>query len=130
MQPVCWTKRWKRGVSARLGEIIYLYLAARYEKVRIDGQIRDVALLIAAGIDAEGKRRILGVSVSLREAQQHWRAFLEGLIERGLRALQLVISDDHSWLRKARQAVFTGIPWQINVPVFPSAAERQPICAA
>jgi putative transposase len=98
--------------SRPLGEIVYLYLDARYEKVRMDGQIRDAAILLAAGVDPEGKRRILGVSVSLSEAELHWRAFLDDLISRGLWGVQLVISDDHRGLRKARQAVFTGIPWQ------------------
>jgi transposase-like protein len=98
--------------SRPLGEIVYLYLDARYEKVRVDGQIRDVAILLAAGVDSEGKRQILGVSVSLSEAELHWRAFLDDLISRGLQGVQLVISDDHGGLRKARQAVFTGIPWQ------------------
>ncbi len=64
-----------------LGEIVYLYLDARYEKVRMDGQIRDAAILIASGVGRDGKRRILGVSVSLSEAEQHWRLFLEDLIE-------------------------------------------------
>jgi putative transposase len=95
-----------------LGEIVYLYLDARYEKVRMDGQIRDAAILIASGVGRDGKRRILGVSVSLSEAEQHWRLFLEGLISRGLEGVQLIISDDHPGLRKARQALFTGIPWQ------------------
>lgn len=95
-----------------LGETIYLYLDARYEKVRMDGQIRDAALLMAAGVGPDGKRQILGVSVSLSEAELHWRAFLDGLIERGLHGVQLIISDDHHGMRKARQAVFTGVPWQ------------------
>jgi transposase-like protein len=95
-----------------LGEIVYLYLDARYEKVRVDGQIRDAAILIASGVGRDGKRRILGVSVSMSEAEVHWRLFLEGLIERGLQGIRLIISDDHSGLRKARQALFTGIPWQ------------------
>ena len=94
-----------------LGEIVYLYLDARYEKVRMDGQIRDAAILIASGVGRDGKRRILGVSVSLSEAEQHWRLFLEDLIERGMHGVQLIISDDHSGLRRARQALFTGIPW-------------------
>jgi transposase-like protein len=50
-----------------LGTVIYLYLDALYEKVRLDGQIRDVAVLIASGMNLEGKRLILGVSVSLGE---------------------------------------------------------------
>ena len=95
-----------------LGETVYLYLDARYEKVRIDGQIRDAAILMGAGVSQDGKRRILGVCVSLSEAQVHWRAFLESLLERGLQGVQLIISDDHVGLRKARQALFTGIPWQ------------------
>ena len=95
-----------------LDEIVYLYLDARYEKVRMDGQIRDAAILIASGVGRDGKRRILGVSVSMSEAEQHWWLFLEGLIERGLQGICLIISDDHSGLRKARQALFTGIPWQ------------------
>ena len=95
-----------------LGEIVYLYLDARYEKVRMDGQIRDAAILIASAVGRDGKRRILGVSVSLSEAEQHWRLFLEGLIERGMHGVELIISEDHSGLRKARQALFTGIPWQ------------------
>lgn len=95
-----------------LGRTVYLYLDARYEKVRMDGQIRDAAILIASGVGGDGKRRILGVSVSLSEAELHWRAFLEDLIGRGLAGMKLIISDDHPGLRKARQALFTGIPWQ------------------
>lgn len=95
-----------------LGESVYLYLDARYEKVRMDGQIRDAAILIAAGVGRDGKRRILGVSVSLSEAELHWRTFLEDLLGRGLHGVQVIITDDHHGLRKARQALFTGIPWQ------------------
>ncbi len=95
-----------------LGETIYVYLDARYEKVRIDGQIRDAAILMGVGVSLDGKRRILGVSVSLSEAQVHWRNFLESLLERGLKGVQLIISDDHAGLRKARQALFTGVAWQ------------------
>jgi putative transposase len=95
-----------------LSRIVYLYLDARYEKVRMDGQIRDAAILIASGVGRDGRRRILGVSVSLSEAEQHWRLFLEELIDRGLEDVQLIISDDHHGLRKARQAIFTGVPWQ------------------
>jgi putative transposase len=95
-----------------LGEVIYLYLDARYEKVRRDGQIQDAAILMAAGVGKDGKRRVLGVSVALSEAEQHWRLFFESLVERGLQNVQLIISDDHHGLRKARQAVFTGTPWQ------------------
>jgi putative transposase len=95
-----------------LSEIVYLYLDARYEKVRQDGQVRDAAILIAMGVDREGYRQILGVSVSLGEQEVHWRTFLQSLVTRGLRGIQLIISDDHSGLKAARIAVFGGIPWQ------------------
>ena len=62
-----------------LGEVKVLYLDARYEKVRLDDQIRDAAILIASGVGQSRKRQILGVSVSLSEAEVHWRAFLEDL---------------------------------------------------
>jgi transposase-like protein len=62
-----------------IGEILYLYLDARYEKVRRGGQIQDAAILMAAGIGKDGKRRVLGVSVALSEAEQHWRLFFESL---------------------------------------------------
>jgi len=95
-----------------LGPIVYLYLDARYEKVRMDGQIRDAAVLIASGVNPEGKRLILGVSVSLGEQEIHWREFLQSLVERGLTDVKLIISDAHTGLQAARKAVFSGIPWQ------------------
>lgn len=95
-----------------LGTVVYLYLDARYEKVRVDGQIRDAAVLIASGVNLEGKRLILGVSVSLGEQELHWRDFLQSLVERGLNGVKLIISDAHAGLQAARKAVFSGIPWQ------------------
>jgi putative transposase len=95
-----------------LGEYRYVYLDARYEKVRQDGQVRDAAVLLASGVDAAGKRAILGVSVALSEQEVHWRTFLQSLVERGLRGVQLIISDAHSGLKNARLAVFGGVPWQ------------------
>lgn len=98
--------------NCSLGEITYLFLDARYEKVRQDGQVRDAAVLIAAGVDLSGHRKVLGVSLSLGEQEIHWRIFLENLVKRGLRGVKLVISDDHVGLKAARKAVFGGIPWQ------------------
>lgn len=95
-----------------LGEIRYLFLDARYEKVRIDGQVVDVAVLIAQGVDALGKRQILGVMLGLGEAEVYWRAFLQSLIQRGLCGVRLITSDDHAGLRQALRAVFGGVPWQ------------------
>lgn len=95
-----------------LGRCAYLYLDARYEKVRQGGQIRDAAVLIAVGVTAEGKRQVLGVSVALSEQEVHWRTFLQSLLVRGLCGVELVISDAHTGLQAARQAVFGGVAWQ------------------
>jgi len=95
-----------------LGENVYLYLDARYEKVRMDGQMRDAAVLIAAGVNWEGQREILGISVALNEQEVHWRDFLQSLVQRGLQGVRLIISDAHTGLKAARQAVFGGVPWQ------------------
>ena len=95
-----------------LGTYPYVSLDARYEKVRQDGAVRDAAVLIATGVDATGTRSVLGVSVAISEHEAHWRSFLQSLIARGLCGVQLVISDAHSGLGAARQAVFGGIPWQ------------------
>lgn len=95
-----------------LGEVRYLFLDARYEKVREAGQVRDAAVLVASGITPEGERQIFGVSVSLSEHETHWKAFLQGLKDRGLRGVKLVTSDDHSGLGAARRSVLGSIPWQ------------------
>jgi len=95
-----------------LGEYPFLFLDAYYEQVREDGQVRDLAVLVAMGVNPAGKREILGVSVSLSEHEVHWRAFLERLKQRGLGGVRLITSDDHAGLRAARLAVFGGIPWQ------------------
>lgn len=95
-----------------LGEYRYLWLDARYEKVRYNNRVVDCAVLIAMGSDANGDREILGVSVKLSEAEVHWREFLQSLVSRGLAGVELIISDDHSGLRAARRNVFPSIPWQ------------------
>ncbi len=95
-----------------LDEIKYLILDARYEKMRHGGIVRDAAVLSAIGIGPDERRRLLGVSVALSEAEVHWRAFLESLQARGLRGVQYIVSDDHAGLRAARRAVFGGATWQ------------------
>jgi transposase-like protein len=95
-----------------LGEYLYLFVDAYYEQVREDGQVRNLAVLSAVGVNPAGKREILGVSVLLSEHEVHWRAFLESLKARGLGGLQLITSDAHEGLKAARLAVFGGIPWQ------------------
>ena len=98
--------------SRSLGSFAYVILDARYEKVRQAGRVLDCAVLIALGIGPDGKRQILGLSVALSEAEVHWRDFLQSLQARGLRGLQLLVSDDHAGLAAARRAVFPSVPWQ------------------
>jgi len=95
-----------------LGEIRYLLVDARYEKARMGGVVRDVAVLSAIGIGPDERRRVLGVSCALSEAEVHWRAFLESLLKRGMHGVQFVVSDDHSGLQAARKAVLGGAVWQ------------------
>ena len=95
-----------------LGEMEYLVLDARYEKVRQAGAVVSCAVLSAIGIDAQGRRSVLGVSVSLSEAEIHWREFLSSLQARGLHGVQLIVSDNHAGLKAACAARFTGVLWQ------------------
>lgn len=90
----------------------YLILDARYEKARVQGVVRDVAILIAIGVLADGHRSVLGVSVSLSEAEVHWREFLQSLCKRGLHGIELITSDDHAGLKAARKAVLGSVLWQ------------------
>ena len=98
--------------SRPLGVFPYIYLDAIYLKVRHNGSVIDQSTLIAYGVNEQGTREILGASMSLSEAEVHWRNFLENLTKRGLSGVQLIISDDHRGLRKARQKVFPSISWQ------------------
>lgn len=95
-----------------LGQVKYVILDARYEKIRQAGSVVDCAVLVAIGVDAEGRRSILGVSVSLSEAEIHWREFFKSLLARGLHGVELISSDAHAGLKEARRTCFAGVPWQ------------------
>jgi putative transposase len=95
-----------------IGEIRHLILDARYEKIRHDGSVVSCAVLIAVGITPEGRRSLLGVSVSLSEAEVHWRDFIAGLQDRGMYGAILIVSDNHAGLKAAREARLPGVPWQ------------------
>ena len=120
-----------------LGRYRYVVLDAQYEKVRQGGQVLDAAVLIACGVDSDGRRDILGCSVSLSEAEVHWRAFLTSLKDRGLYGVELIASDAHEGLQAARRAVFPSVPWQRcqfhlqqNAGQYvPSVAQRGPVAA-
>lgn len=94
-------------------EYPFVYFDALYEKVRYGGIIRDIAVLVSIGVNKRtGKREILGVEALLSEAEVHWRTLLKKLSERGLKGVELFISDDHQGLKAARMSVFPSVPWQ------------------
>jgi putative transposase len=90
----------------------YLILDARYEKVREGGVIAPQVVMIAIGVDWEGRRNVLAVELANRESLSSWKEFCLALKERGLHGVELVISDDHAGLRKAIAEVFTEAVWQ------------------
>jgi putative transposase len=96
----------------QLCEYPYIVLDAHYEKVRQNGSVLTCAVFTAIGIDTEGRREIIGTSVSLSEAETHWRAFLKSLKKRGLSGVKFAVSDDHDGLKAALNAEFTGVIWQ------------------
>lgn len=102
-------EKWRNRPLAKMP---YLILDARYENVRQDGAVRSCAVLIAIGVTSEGKRLILGTSVSLSEAEVHWRTFLRSLNDRGLTGVTIITSDDHEGLKAALKTSFPGASWQ------------------
>ncbi len=90
----------------------YLILDARYEKVREAGVIRSRAVLVAIGVDTEGRRQVLAVEVAARESTSSWKEFLRALKDRGLSGVELVISDDHAGLKQAIREELTAAAWQ------------------
>jgi putative transposase len=90
----------------------YLYLDAAYFKVNWGGRVVDLALLVAVGVNEEGYREVLAVEPAGGERKEAWRNLLKGLVERGLRGVRLVISDDHPSIRQAVMAELPGASWQ------------------
>lgn len=93
-------------------EYPYLVLDARYEKVREDGVIRSQAVQVAIGINREGRRCVLAVELANRESATSWRDFLVKLRQRGLRGVELVVTDDHAGLKQAVVEVLPEAAWQ------------------
>ncbi|MGB6420447.1 MAG: IS256 family transposase [Anaerolineales bacterium] len=90
----------------------YVWLDAMYLKVRQNHRVVSLALVIAIGVDDTGERHMLGFDLGASEDEDFWLAFLRSLVKRGLRSVQLVISDAHEGLKKALRQVFTGASWQ------------------
>jgi putative transposase len=93
-------------------EFPYLILDARYEKVREEGVIRSRAVLVALGVDWEGRRQVLGVELANRESATSWKEFLLKLKSRGLRGVTLAITDDHAGLKRSLAEVLPEAFWQ------------------
>lgn len=90
----------------------YLILDARYEKVREGGVIVSQAVLVAIGVDWEGRRQVIAVELAHRESRSSWREFLLALKERGLGGVEFVVSDDHPGLKKAIRETLPAAVWQ------------------
>jgi putative transposase len=90
----------------------YIMLDARYEKVRVNGVIVTQAVLIALGINWDGRKEILSVELATRESENSWKQFLERLVDRGLHGVEFVVSDNHSGLKRAVREVFCHAVWQ------------------
>lgn len=90
----------------------YLILDARYERIRDHGAIRHQAVLIAIGINWDGKREVLAIELSNRESKNSWAEFLSGLKERGLDGVEMVISDAHEGLKRAVSELLPAALWQ------------------
>lgn len=93
-------------------EYPYLILDARYERVRENGTIHKRAVLVAIGINWDGRRCVLGVELANRESISSWKEFLLGLRKRGLTGVELVVTDDHAGLRAAIAEVLPEAAWQ------------------
>ena len=90
----------------------YLILDARYEKVREAGIVMSQAVLIAVGIDWDGRRQILAVDMANRESRSSWKDFLLALKKRGLHGVEFVVTDDHAGLKAAIGEVIPEAAWQ------------------
>jgi transposase-like protein len=90
----------------------YVWLDAMYLKVRQNHRVVSLALVIAIGVDDTGERHMLGFDLGASEDEDFWLAFLRSLVKRGLKTVQLVISDANEGLKKALSQVFIGASWQ------------------
>ena len=93
-------------------EYPYLMLDATFEKVRENGRLISMAVLIATGVKATGEREVVGVEVGPAEDLEFWRAFLRQLVSRGLSGVRLVTSDSHLGLKQAVAEILVGATWQ------------------
>src|SRR6201985_3727699 len=93
------------------GDWPYVWLDATYVKGRQNGRIISVAVIIAVGVNTDGRREVLGMAVGASEAETFWTDFLRSLARRGLRGVRLVISDGHAGIKAAAARVLNA-SWQ------------------
>ena len=93
------------------GDWPYLWIDATYVKVRQNGRIVSVAVIVAVGVNSDGRREVLGMDIGPSEAETFWTAFLRKLARRGLRGVKLVVSDAHEGLKAAVTKVLRAT-WQ------------------
>lgn len=93
----------------------YLWIDATYLKVREAGRIVSLAVIVAVGVNTDGRREVLGVATGASEAEPFWKAFLRSLADRGLRGVKLVVADDHKGLRAAAAKVFSATQQRCRV---------------
>jgi transposase-like protein len=117
------------------GEWPYLWIDATYVKARQAGRIVSTAVIIAVGVNTDGRREVLGVATGPSEAEAFWKSFLRSLADRGLRGTKLVIADDHKGLRAAASKIFHAtlqrcrIHWMRNALAHVPAKQRPAVSA-
>jgi transposase-like protein len=117
------------------GEWPYLWIDATYIKARNGGRVASTAVIVAVGVNTEGRREVLGVGTGPSEAEPFWTTFLRSLADRGLRGVKLVIADDHKGLRAAASRVLhTGqqrcrVHWMRNALAPVGARQRATVAA-
>ena len=117
------------------GEWPYLWIDATYLKLRQGGRIVSIAVIIAVGVNTDGRREVLGVATGPSEAEAFWTDFLRSLADRGLRGVKLVVADAHAGLRAAAGRVFNAtlqrcrVHWLRNALVYAHAKQRPAITA-
>jgi putative transposase len=117
------------------GEWPYVWIDATYVKARQAGRIVSTAVIIAVGVNTDGRREVLGVATGPSEAEVFWKSFLRSLADRGLRGTKLVIADDHKGLRAAASKIFHAtlqrcrIHWMRNALAHVPAKQRPAVSA-
>src|SRR5689334_22968268 len=113
----------------------YLWIDATYLKSRTGGRVASVAVIVAVGVNTDGRREVLGVATGASEAEVFWTEFLRSLADRGLRGVRLVIADDHKGLRAAARRVFTAglqrcrVHWARNLLGHAAPKQRAAVAA-